>query len=243
MGSGADFDEAMIILTAVKEALTEKIKLAAIIEETTEIISVETTTHLESISEVVDTGIVPTEYIEEATAEPEPPTEAEEEATAEPEPISEPEPSSQPELEADYKAEVEDFNEAEIAEPVSSDTVLSEQPNLLLEAKNIILKGNEKELESLYFEDINDENLNDEIGSERDLVPIIVNEVFIHNNNEEGSGYFNSESDNLEVIDDNHNVLVEVSNHGVNGVTELPGRSKSATPGVDFGLIQEITNN
>merc|ERR1711874_614164 len=174
MGSGADFDEAMIILTAVKEALTEKIKLAAIIEETTEIISVETTTHLESISEVVDTGIVPTEYIEEATAEPEPSTEAEEEATAEPEPISEPEPSSQPEIEADYKAEVDDFNEAEIAEPVSSDTVLSEQPNLLLEAKDIILKGNEKELESLYFEDINDESLNDEIGSERDLVPIIV---------------------------------------------------------------------
>ena len=35
---------------------------------------------------------------------------------------------------------------------------------------------------------------------------------------------------------------IEVFNHGVKGVTELPGRSESVTPGVDFGLIQEIRN-
>eukprot|EP00092_Neocalanus_flemingeri_P036231 GFUD01039448.1.p1 GENE.GFUD01039448.1~~GFUD01039448.1.p1 ORF type:complete len:172 (+),score=55.21 GFUD01039448.1:54-518(+) len=73
----------------------------------------------------------------------------------------------------------------------------------------------------------------------------LVNEVLIPGDNEEGSGYFPSSSDKLdsEVIKDTPaNVDIQVLNYGVNGVTEVPGRSHSATPGVDFGLIQEIRN-
>eukprot|EP00092_Neocalanus_flemingeri_P080777 GFUD01100804.1.p1 GENE.GFUD01100804.1~~GFUD01100804.1.p1 ORF type:complete len:713 (-),score=236.27 GFUD01100804.1:6-2144(-) len=73
----------------------------------------------------------------------------------------------------------------------------------------------------------------------------LVNDVLIPGDNEEGSGYFPSSSDKLdsEVIKDTPaNVDIQVLNYGVNGVTEVPGRSHSATPGVDFGLIQEIRN-
>jgi len=88
------------------------------------------------------------------------------------------------------------------------------------------------ETESLYLE----QNVDDE-KSENDKI----NEFKI-NLIEEGSGYLSSESFNLEEIPDSKNVLVEVFNHGEKGVTEIPGGSKSATPGVDFGLIQEITS-
>ena len=92
---------------------------------------------------------------------------------------------------------------------------------------------NEQEIGSLYFEE--EKDIPDEIGFHDEILTE-------ENDNEEGSGVILSENDDTEVLTDFPHVSVEVLNHGVEGVTEVPGRTKSATPGVDFGLIQEITS-
>jgi len=197
---GEEFDEAVNILTAVKEVLTEKIK-SKLAEQ---IVTIEETTT--DKSDITDDSFATTEaFYDELEVE-------EEEAT--PEPTSQPESNTLTELISENIPDLDNLEVAEISEVKLSEPV----PEIIVE----------KELESLYFEQ---QEAND-LLSETQVSDI-----------EEGSGYFSSESDNLEVIQDNPNVVVDVLNHGAKGVTELPGRSKSATPGVDFGLIQEIASS
>jgi len=210
--NGQAFDEAIKILTVVKETLTERINRLNQEKTVTETNYVDTTT-IEDLSSLVDTKI-------EANNEAYSDSEDIEEATAEPEPIAEPEPVSEPEASPETVPSEESVHQT---------NSLSNQ-----EIKSIDLTEPE-ELGSLDDED--DSDLNKEF---------LVNEVMISGDNEEGSGYFSSSSDNFdsEVTNDTpENVDIQVFNYGVNGVTELPGRSDSATPGVDFGLIQEIRNN
>lgn len=56
----------------------------------------------------------------------------------------------------------------------------------------------------------------------------------------EGSGFVSNAVETFEVVQDTPEVVVEVLNRGFKGVTEPPGGTNVATPGVDFGTIQEI---
>jgi len=56
----------------------------------------------------------------------------------------------------------------------------------------------------------------------------------------EGSGFVSNAVETFEVVSNSPEVVVEVLNRGFKGVTEPPGGTNVATPGVDFGTIQEI---
>jgi len=251
--NGQDFDEAMNILAVVKEALTEKINNQdAFSQETTEISFLETTTELD-LSELVDSRIVTTqasnEIMEDATAEPEPTTYPDTDSTyadTDPTPEPEPEPESEPEPAAsqEYGSGAENLEVDEVLESATANEVISsDAPKLSVDIETATIQDTDTATESLYFEQVENIHDYDDVTALDESSEFFVNEMTISSDSEEGSGYFPSLSDNLEVIKDTPNVVVEVFNHGVNGVTEVPGRSKSATPGVDFGLIQEITNN
>jgi len=217
-----EFDEAVNILTVVKEALSELInrKLSA----TTEEIRLEETTTERDVSQVVDTKIIKDQIFPDDSDDGivglNTSKEDEEEVT--PEPTPEPEPKTSTEWNS---AEISDAENLELAE--AQEVGFSEDTEMVTE----IFNG--QEIGSVYFEE--EKDIPDEIGFHDDTQTE-------ENDNEEGSGYIPSESDDTEVITDYPHVSVEVFNHGVQGVTELPGRTKSATPGVDFGLIQEITS-
>eukprot|EP00092_Neocalanus_flemingeri_P030866 GFUD01033520.1.p1 GENE.GFUD01033520.1~~GFUD01033520.1.p1 ORF type:complete len:725 (+),score=247.58 GFUD01033520.1:133-2307(+) len=214
--NGQAFDEAMNILTVVKMTLTEMINKKAVTdEEAKETNYVESKT-ISDFNSLVETKIkTDEEFLKEIE------TEENEVATAEPKPepelSSEPEPSPGPEPSPEPEPASEPAPEPA---PEESSAVQNDQ-----EIKIPI---------DDYTQDYSD--LNNEF---------LLSEVQIPGDNEEGSGYFPSSSDKLdsEVIKDTPaNVDIQVLNYGVNGVTEVPGRSHSATPGVDFGLIQEIRN-
>jgi len=217
-----EFDEAVNILNVVKAALTELINRE--ISDTTEAIMFEETTTEREISEVVDTKIIKDQDILDESDDGNEglitSQGVKEEAT--PEPTAEPEPKTSTEWNSE---EISDAENLEIAE--ASEVGFSEDTETVTE----ILNG--QEIGSVYFEEEND--IHDETGFHDEM-------QIEENDKEEGSGYISSENDNTEVITDSPHVAVEVFNHGVVGVTELPGRTKSATPGVDFGLIQEITS-
>eukprot|EP00092_Neocalanus_flemingeri_P057232 GFUD01067961.1.p1 GENE.GFUD01067961.1~~GFUD01067961.1.p1 ORF type:complete len:725 (-),score=239.04 GFUD01067961.1:13-2187(-) len=214
--NGQAFDEAMNILTVVKMTLTEMINKKAVTdEEAKETNYVESKT-ISDFNSLVETKIkTDEEFLKEIE------TEENEVATAEPKP--EPELSSEPEPSPGPEPSPE-------PEPASEPA-----PEPAPEESSAVL--NDQEIEILiddYTQDYSD--LNNEF---------LLSEVQIPGDNEEGSGYIPSSSDKLdsEVIKDTPaNVDIQVLNYGVNGVTQVPGRSDSATPGVDFGLIQEIRN-
>jgi len=215
-----EFDEAVNILNVVKEALTEQIntKLSATSE-----VTMETATKI-NISEVVEMKMIKDEGIfdesDKGTTDPESSKEDKEEATPEPTPEPEPKTSTEWNLE-----EISGAKGLELAE--------AQEVGFTEDNETVTKVVDEQEIGSLYFEE--EEHLIDEI----EFPNVIQTE---ENDNEEGSGFILSESDNTEVLTDFPHVSVEVLNHGVEGVTEVPGRTKSATPGVDFGLIQEITS-
>jgi len=217
-----EFDEAVNILNVVKAALTELINRK--ISDTTEEIMFEETTTEREISEVVDTKIIKDQDFPDESDDGNEglitSQGVKEEAT--PEPTAEPEPKTSTEWNSE---EISDAENLEIAE--ASEVGFSEDTETVTE----ILNG--QEIGSVYFEEEND--IHDETGFHDEM-------QIEENDKEEGSGYISSENDNTEVITDSPLVSVGVFNHGVVGVTELPGRTKSATPGVDFGLIQEITS-
>jgi len=218
-----EFDEAVNILTVVKEALTELISRELF--ATTEEIRFEETTTQRDVSEVVDTKIIKNQVFpdesDDGTAGLNTSEEYEEEE-ATPEPTPEPEPKTSTEWNSE---EISDAENLELAE--ASEVGFSEDTETVTETLN------GQEIGSVYFEE--EKDTLDEIGFHDEI-------QIEENDKEEGSGYISSESDDIEVITDFPQVAVEVFNHGVKGVTELPGRTKSATPGVDFGLIQEITS-
>ena len=155
------------------------------------------------------------------TTDPESSKDDKEEATPEPTPEPEPKTSTEWNLE-----EISGAKGLELAE--------AQEVGFSEDIETVTKVENEQEIGSLYFEE--EEHIIDEIGFHDDMI------LTEGNDNEEGSGVILSESDDTEVFTDFPHVSVEVLNHGVEGVTEVPGRTKSATPGVDFGLIQEITS-
>ena len=176
------------------------------------------------ISEVVEMKIIKDEGIfdesNKGTTDPESSKDDKEEATPEPTPEPEPKTSTEWNLE-----EISGAKGLELAE--------AQEVGFTEDNETVTKVVDEQEIGSLYFEE--EEHIIDEIGFHDEILTE-------ENDNEEGSGFILSESDDTEVITDFPHVSVEVLNHGVEGVTEVPGRTKSATPGVDFGLIQEITS-
>jgi len=271
---GEQLDEAVNILTVVKETLTDKIndklmEQPPTTEESKEHESEETITETDISVKTVNTKLEEPdqtkadeedgEAVPEPSSEPEPTLTKDEEEDADLETSSEPQPKltgneeedalSDPTSEPEPKfteEEIRDEAQEPTPEPESDEEKKKSSPDATLESvKNTETEGRAEaeklevagieevglsvtepiiETESLYLE----QNVDDERSVSSDI--------------EEGSGYLSSVSFNLEEIPDSKNVLVEVFNHGEKGVTEVPGGSKSATPGVDFGLIQEITS-
>merc|ERR1711892_1300950 len=191
--NGQDFDEAMNILSVVKEALTEKIdNRAGFSQETTEISFVETTTELD-FSSLVDSKIVTTETYdkekEDALAEPEPTAEEEPEPTTQSETTAQPAPEPSAESEPENTAADEDSS---IPEPAGTPEPSPEpEPENHEQVNNI----SEKDLGHIEEQiDKSKESFNNE-----DLISV---------DNEEGSGHNSFLGDNLKVIKETPSVAV-----------------------------------